>query len=73
MTITKEEVAEAVRAWCAAHNTRDIQTIIAMEAQAGGFGFRDLDWRDHAVQGEEARAQLFERFFDRMDYHRLEL
>jgi hypothetical protein len=71
--ITKEEVAEAVRAWCAAWHTRDIQTIIAMEAQAGGFGFRDLARRDHTVQGEEARAQVLERSFGRMDNYRLEL
>jgi ketosteroid isomerase-like protein len=73
MALTKEEVAEAVRAWCAAWHTRDLQTIIAMEAQAGGFGFRDLARRDHAMQGEEARAQVLERSFGRMDNYRLEL
>ena len=72
MAITKEEVAEAVRAWCTAWHTRDIQTIIAMEAQAGGFGFRALARRDHAVQGEGARVQVLERFFGQMDAYRLE-
>ena len=38
MSITKEDVADAVRQWCSAWHTRDIPTILAMGAQAGGFG-----------------------------------
>ena len=40
MAMTKEDVAAAVRAWCHAWHTRDVQTILAMEARAVGFGFR---------------------------------
>ena len=72
MAITKEEVAEAVRAWCTAWHTRDIRTIIAMEARAGGFGFRTLARRDHAAQGEEARRQGIERFFGQKEYYSLQ-
>jgi ketosteroid isomerase-like protein len=73
MSMTKEDVADAVRAWCAAWHTRDIPTILAMEAQAGGFGFRPLVRRDHVVRGEESYRQTLERFFGRMDDYRLEL
>jgi len=74
MAITKEEVAEAVRAWCAAFHTRDIQTIIAMEPRVVGFGFRELAHRDHAALGEGGYwLQRLEGFFGRMDYYRLEL
>ena len=38
MSITKEDVADAVRQWCSAWHTRDIPTILAMGAQEGGFG-----------------------------------
>ena len=31
MAITKEEVAEVVRAWCHAWHTRDVETLVAME------------------------------------------
>ena len=73
MAITKEEVAEAVRAWCTAFHTRDAQTIAAMETQAGGFGYRPLARRDHAAIGEAGRIESMERFFAQMDYYRLEL
>ena len=73
MSMTKDEVADAVRAWCAAWHTRDIPTILAMEAQAGGFGFRPLVRRDHVALGEENYRQTLERFFGRMDDYRLEL
>ena len=71
MAITKEEVAEAVRAWCAAFHTRDIQTLLPMEAQAAGFGFRAVAWR--AARGEGGLLQRLEQFFGQMDSYRLEL
>ena len=52
MAITPEDVADAVRQWCTAWHTRDIPTILAMEAQAGGFGFRRVDRRDHVAMGD---------------------
>jgi hypothetical protein len=73
MAITKEEVAQAVRAWCTAFHTRDRQTIAAMEAQAGGFGYWPFAQRDHAAIGEEGSIQAIERFFGQMDFYRLEL
>ena len=66
--MTKEEVAEAVREWCEAWHTRDIQTIIAMEAQSGGFGYRALARRDHVALGEGTSWQRLEQFFGQMDY-----
>jgi ketosteroid isomerase-like protein len=73
MAMTKADVAEAVRAWCTAWHTRDIPTILAMEAQAGGYGFRPLARRDHAARGEADARQILERFFSRMVSYRLEL
>ena len=73
MPMTKEEVAEAVREWFAAWHAGDIQTIIAMEAQAGGFGFRVLARRDHAARSEGAYLQMLEQFFGQKDYYRLEV
>ena len=72
MPITPEDVADAVRRWCTAFHTRDIPTILAMEAQAGGFGFRRLDRRDHVARGEEQYRKTLEQFFGRMDAYRLE-
>jgi ketosteroid isomerase-like protein len=71
MAITKEEVAEAVRALFAAFHTRDIQTLLPMEAQAVGFGFRAVAWR--AAGGEGSYVQRHEQFFGQMDFYRLEL
>ena len=73
MPITKEEVAEAVREWCEAFHTGDIQTIIAMEAQSGGFGYRALARRDHVALGEGTWQQRLEQFFGQMEYFRLKL
>jgi ketosteroid isomerase-like protein len=72
MPITKEDVAEAVRGWCTAFHTKDIQTIVAMEACAVGFGFRPWAWRDHIARSEEDYAQVLERFFGQMEYYSLQ-
>jgi len=70
MTITKEEVAEAVRVWAHAWHTRDMQTIMAMEAQAVGFGFRPFAWRNHPGNTYPAgRDRSLEQFFgQKMSY-----
>ena len=73
MSITKEEVAEAVRAWCRAWDTHDVSTILAMEAQASGFGFRPFARRDQAAVGERGYLQMLERFFSEMEYFHLRL
>ena len=69
MAITPEDVADAVRQWCTAWHTRDIPTILAMEAQAGGFGFRRVDRRDHVAMGDR---KTLEQFFGRMEAYQLE-
>jgi len=71
MGITKEEVAEAVHAWCHAWHTRDIETLLVMEAPACGFGFRPCTPRDHGIAGEAGRRESLERFFGRMDSYSL--
>jgi ketosteroid isomerase-like protein len=64
MTITKEDVADAVRTWCTAWHTRDMHTIMAMEARAVGYGFRPLVWRNHIANAQrEGRDLSLERFF----------
>jgi ketosteroid isomerase-like protein len=64
MAITTADVAEAVRAWCTAWHTRDMDTITAMEARAVGFGFRPLVRRDHLANArQEGRDRQLERFF----------
>jgi ketosteroid isomerase-like protein len=73
MTTTPQEVAEAVRAWCAAWNSRDLKAILGFEARGGGFGFRPLARRDHAALGEAAYLETLQRFFDQMVYQRVEL
>jgi hypothetical protein len=70
--MTKEDVAEAVRGWCTAFHTKDIQTIVAMEARAVGFGFRPWACRDHIARSEEDYAQVLERFFGQMEYYALQ-
>jgi ketosteroid isomerase-like protein len=69
MAIAPEDVADAVRQWCTAWHTRDILTILAMEAQAGGYGFRPLVRRDHAARTEAECRQIHERFFGQMAYY----
>jgi len=71
MPITKEEVAEAVRAWCHAWHTGDIETLLAMEAPSFGFGFRPFTPRDHVAEGQAGQRERFERFFGRMDSYSL--
>src|SRR5262245_11808737 len=71
MAMSKEDVAEAVRAWCHAWHTRDIQTILALEARAVGFGFRPFVWRDHVARGEAQDRQALERFFGQVDSYSL--
>lgn len=73
MPITKEEVAQAVRAWCTAFDTHHVETILAMETRAGGFGFRQLVRRDHVAIGEQGYRQMVERFFEQMEYYSLQL
>jgi ketosteroid isomerase-like protein len=73
MAMTKEDVAEAVRAWCRAWHTHDIPTILAMEGRAVGFGFRPWAWRDHVARGEAQDRQAMERFFGQVDYYHMEL
>lgn len=68
--MTKEEVAEAVRAWCRAFHTQDIETILAMEGRSVGFGFRPWAWRDHVAHDHR---QAIERFFARKVSYRVEL
>jgi ketosteroid isomerase-like protein len=64
MALTKEDVAAAVRAWCTAWHTRDMQTIMGMEARAVGFGFRPLAWRNHLGHTyAEGRDRSLEQFF----------
>jgi ketosteroid isomerase-like protein len=70
MAMTKEEVAEAVRAWCHAWHTRDIETLLAMEATAFGFGFRPFTSRDHVAE-QAGRRERLGRFFGRMDSYSL--
>jgi ketosteroid isomerase-like protein len=72
MAITKEDVAEAVRAWCRAWHTHDIEAICAMEARAVGFGFRALAARDHAARPAGHQAQFLKQFFGQKVYYRLE-
>jgi ketosteroid isomerase-like protein len=67
MAMTKEEVAEAVRAWCHAWHTRDIETLLVMEAPSFGFGFRPFTPRDHVVAGEAGRRESLGRFFGQKD------
>jgi len=63
MSITKEEVADAVRLWCTAWHTRDIETLLAMEATAFGFGFRPFTPRDHVIAGEAGRREILGQWF----------
>ena len=63
MAMTKAGVAEAVRAWCTAWHTRDIETLLVMEAPSFGFGFRPFTPRDHVVTGEAGRRENLARFF----------
>ena len=67
MPITKDEVAEAVRAWFTAYDTHDVDTLIEMEATSVGFGFRTFAPRGQGRIGRE----ILDRFFGGTDYYRL--
>ena len=71
MAMTKEEVAEAVRAWCNAWHTCDVETLLRMEAQSFGFGFRPFTPRDHVAEGQAKQRERLEGFFGRMDSYSL--
>jgi ketosteroid isomerase-like protein len=71
MAMTKEDVAEVVRTWCHAWHTRDIETLVAMEAQAVGFGFRPFAPRNHIARGQADQRERLGQFFGRMDSYSL--
>ena len=71
MTITKEEVAEVVRAWCRAWHTCDIETLVAMESHAFGFGFRPFAPRNQLEEGPAEQRERLGRFFGSMDSYSL--
>lgn len=71
MAITKEEVAEVVRAWCNAWHTRGIETLVAMESEAFGFGFRPFAPRNHVAEGQTEQRARLGQFFGRMDSYSL--
>ena len=51
-----------------------MQTIIAMEARAVGFGFRPFTRRDHLANARgEARERQLERFFNQKELYSLVL
>jgi ketosteroid isomerase-like protein len=55
-------------------HTRDMATIMAMEARAVGFGFRPFRWRDHLANArEEGRDRQLERFFTQKESYSLVL
>jgi hypothetical protein len=66
LTITKNEVAEAVRAWLNAYHAHDIDTILAMEAVSFGFGYRVFAARG---VGRLGQREAQERFFAGVDYY----
>jgi ketosteroid isomerase-like protein len=65
--MTRDEVAEAVRAWFNAYDTHDVDALVAMEATSVGFGFRSFASRGEGRIGREILA----RFFGATDYYRL--
>ncbi len=71
MSMTKEETAEAVRAWCHAWHTCDVEALLVMEAAAFGFGFRPFAAREHAAEGETNHRKRLERFFGSLDSYSL--
>jgi ketosteroid isomerase-like protein len=73
MSITKEEVAEAVRDFYAVWKAGDMKAAARIDANAIGFGFRTAAWRDLSTRGGEAYLQMLEQFLDQMDYYRLDL
>lgn len=66
-------VADTVRRWCQAWDQRDVATIAALEARAGGYGLRQAAWRDHAVVDEARYRALLGGFFARMTHYALTL
>jgi len=69
LPITNDEVAEAVRDWCEAYNTHDVDTLVEMEASSYGFGFRSLAPRG---RGRVLR-EVLTGFFSGVDYYTLTL
>jgi len=73
MASTKEEVAEAVRAWRHAWHTHDIEMLLAMEATAFGFGFRTFTPRDHVAGSEAGLREILEQWFGGLDSYSMVL
>ena len=74
MSITKEEVADAVREWLAVANDPErIAELVAMESQSAGFGYRTSAWRDIATMGGATYAVVMAQFWKQVVYFRTEL
>ncbi len=71
MTITNEEVAEAVRGWVAAFT--DPARIRAYEPESIGFGSRTLAVRHMATLSEEQFMAVYRRFLDSLVTYQAEL
>ena len=81
MTITEQEVADAVREWVELNNPGDdvervpenVARLVAMEAESAGFGYRTSAWRDVSTVGRNAYAQVMTQYWSQIVYFRTEL
>lgn len=72
MTITAEDVAEAVRGWAASFGTRELNHGLGMEAKSFGYGFRNRQSRDIGATGG-AYAERIGKWIPGLTHYSLEI
>ena len=73
MSITKDDMAEAMHDWCAAANAKDANRNWEMEAGSVGFGYRSFAWRDQSAAHGGSYVPAMEHFYARLINYRLAL
>lgn len=71
-SITKEEVAQAVREWASTFDSRDYERLWQFECESVGFGYRSTDARPMAGLGRELYLQVHDGFFSTFERYHLE-
>ena len=73
MSITKEEVAEAVRRYVARFNSGDMKAVVGMDAGCVTLSWRGAAWRDLRAISEDVYLKALQRLREQFEYRRMDL
>ena len=73
MSITKEEVAEAVRRYVARFNSGDMKAVVGMDAGCVTLSWRGAAWRDLRAISEDVYLKALQQLREPFEYRRVDL